>query len=119
MFNHLILATQRKKMSLVKKRRNVDFTKGSVRQIIYRRYSRDKIHAVELEVEFCEYMFLNYYIIIMLTLLLDFCTICLWVIFPTFWSVCSRHVQSLAGNTAHIHKMQKPKSRINSSNESL
>jgi hypothetical protein len=50
MFKHLISATLRKKMRCVKKKRNIDnFTKGNIRQIIYRRYSRGKINAVEFE----------------------------------------------------------------------
>jgi hypothetical protein len=37
-------------MRHAKKKRNIDeFTRGNIRQIIYRRYSRGKIHAVGLE----------------------------------------------------------------------
>jgi hypothetical protein len=47
MFNHLISVVLRKKMRLVKKKRNVDdFTNGNIRQIICR---RGNLHAVELE----------------------------------------------------------------------
>jgi hypothetical protein len=49
MFNHLISVVLRKKMRRVKKRSVDDFTKVNIRQIICRRYSRGKIHAVELE----------------------------------------------------------------------
>jgi hypothetical protein len=50
MFKHLISATPRQKMRCIKTKRKIDnFTKGNIRQIIYRRYSRGKINAVELE----------------------------------------------------------------------
>jgi hypothetical protein len=49
MFKHLTLATSKKK-SCVKKKKDVnDFTTGNIRQIIYWRHSKGKIHAVELE----------------------------------------------------------------------
>jgi hypothetical protein len=46
-----ILTTRRKKCRCVEKKRDDDdFTKGNIRQIIYRRYSKSKIHAFEVEV---------------------------------------------------------------------
>jgi hypothetical protein len=51
MFKQSISVTGRKKCRCVEMKRDVDdFTKGSIRQISYRRYSKSKIHAVELEV---------------------------------------------------------------------
>jgi hypothetical protein len=47
MFNCLISVVLKKKMRRVKRRNVDDFTKGNVRQIICRRYSRGKIHTVE------------------------------------------------------------------------
>jgi hypothetical protein len=94
MFKHLISATPAKKWRCVKKKKDVDgFTTGNIRQIIYRRHSKGTIHAV---------VFLNYNIILMLSLLLDLCTMCLWVALPTFW----RCMLPPCGNTAHIHKLQ-------------
>jgi hypothetical protein len=50
MFKCLISATLKKRRRYVKKKRDVDdFTKGTIRQVIYRRYTKGKIHAVELE----------------------------------------------------------------------
>jgi hypothetical protein len=50
MFKHLISATSRKKKRYVEEKKDVnDFTKDNIRQIIYRRYSRGKIRAVESE----------------------------------------------------------------------
>jgi hypothetical protein len=51
MFEQSIFVTGRKKRRCIEKKRDVyDFTKGNIRQISYRRYSKSKIHAVELEV---------------------------------------------------------------------
>jgi hypothetical protein len=50
MFEQSISVTGRKKTMYVEKRDVDDFTKGSIMRIIYRRYSKSKIHAVELEV---------------------------------------------------------------------
>jgi hypothetical protein len=49
MFEQSISVTGRKKRKCVEKKRD-DFTKGSIRQISYRGYSKSKIHVVELEV---------------------------------------------------------------------
>jgi hypothetical protein len=68
MFKQLVLATPRKKRTSVTKKIDVDdyhshrhgnlksykidvddFTKFNIRRIIYRRYLKGKIHAVELE----------------------------------------------------------------------
>jgi hypothetical protein len=49
MFEQSVSVTQ-KKRRCVEKKIGVDFTKDSIRQISYRRYSKSKIHAVELEV---------------------------------------------------------------------
>jgi hypothetical protein len=47
-FKHLISPTLRKKRRYVKMWRPVEFTKGNIRQIIYRRQSKGKIQATEL-----------------------------------------------------------------------
>jgi hypothetical protein len=51
MFEQSISITGRKKMTCVETKRGVDdFTKGNIRQISCRRYFKNKIHDVELEV---------------------------------------------------------------------
>jgi hypothetical protein len=51
MFEQSVSVTGRKKRRCVEMKRDVDdFTKGNIRQINYRRYSKSKIHAVELVV---------------------------------------------------------------------
>jgi hypothetical protein len=47
MFEQSISVTGRKKRKCVEKKRDDDFTKGSIKQISYRGYSKSKIHVVE------------------------------------------------------------------------
>jgi hypothetical protein len=50
MFEPSMSVIWRKKRRHVDKKRVDDFTKGNFRQKSYRKYSKSKIHAVELEV---------------------------------------------------------------------
>jgi hypothetical protein len=48
MFKHLIPATPRKIMRHIRKKGNIhNFIKDNTKQIIYRRYPRGKIHAID------------------------------------------------------------------------
>jgi hypothetical protein len=48
MFEQSVSTTWRKKCRCVEKKRDVDFMKYNIRQIIYRRYSKSMINAFEL-----------------------------------------------------------------------